>query len=190
MLLLFLYVELDVCYTQNPPGGLHNIPNTKWLLFCSMSWPGQFKVYFCFGVLGNSSFSSTVPTSWKPWYQTSLLSWNSSHSDESMKASVCASNHGHIACVSADLPLVNESCPGRHSVRLLLLPQRRDKATRSGPPAVWNRLTPLFLSARLPLDTIATGRNRTVLLICVYSFTCQRTYCWCVCCFRVVELLL
>lgn len=133
------------------------------LLCCSMSWSGQFKVYFCAGVLGNSSFSSTVSTSWKPWFQTSLLGWKSAHSDESLKASVCTSNHGHIACVSAVLPLVNESCPGRHGVRLLLLPQRRDKATHSGPPAVWNRLTPLFLSARLPLDTIATGRNGTVL---------------------------
>lgn len=177
-----MYVTCKICLGAStifsPPEGL---------LCCSISWSGQFKIYFCPGVLGNPSVSSTVSTSWKPQFQTSLLGWKSSHSDESVKASVCTSNHGHVACVSAVLPLVNASFPGRHGVRLLLLPQRRDKATRSGPPAVWNRLTPLFLSVRLPLDTIATGRNRTVLfylclqlhlpenllLVCVL-FSCSR----------------
>lgn len=145
-------IRLGASTIFSPPEGL---------LCCSMSWSGQLKIYFCPGVLWNSRFSSTVPTSSKPWFQTSLLGWKSAHSDE--KASVCTSNHGHVVCVSAVLPLVNESCPGRHGVRLLLLPQRRDKATCSGLPAVWNRLTLLFLSARLPLGTIATGRNGTVL---------------------------
>lgn len=62
--------------------------------------------------------------------------------------------------------LVNESYPGRHSVRLLLLPQRWDKAKAqgSGPLAVSDRLTPLpDAAARLPTETIATGRDRILL---------------------------
>lgn len=74
--------------------------------------------------------------------------------------------------------LVNESCPGRHGVRLRLLPQRWDKAKAQGSGAltVSDRLTPLLdAAARLPAETIATGRNRIFLCDLCLQLPCVVT---------------
>lgn len=71
--------------------------------------------------------------------------------------------------------LVNESCPGRHGVRLLLLPQRWDKAEAQAPQhwQLSDRLTPLVdAAARLPTETIATGRNRNFLCYLCLQLPC------------------
>lgn len=76
-------------------------------------------------------------------------------------------------CVFLCVVLVNESSPGRCSVRLQLLPQRSDKAQAQ---ALWHQQclnTPLLdAAARLPTETIATGRIRTLLCLlfpCLYT---------------------